>query len=82
MIFLQNGNLQFTKEINVANKNLFADNFLDSLHVGKIPTVEEKDSIGAGAYYNQKSQPQQITDFNLWNRSLALTEMMAWTSCK
>ena len=57
-----------------------ADNFLDFIHVGKISSVEELD--GFSKHMKSKSQPQHITDFNLWSPLLSIAEMINWTSCK
>ena len=64
------------------DQDVLADNFLDSIHIGKISEneLDKVDKIDSSLIRN--SHPQQITDFNLWNRSFSLVEMIAWTSCK
>ena len=76
----QNGHLQFKNEMKIAKEWEIADNFLDSIHVGKISAVEELDEFPE--YLKEKSHPQRVTDFNLWSTLLSIAEMTNWTSCK
>ena len=76
----QNGHLQITEEFKKTKELEIADNFLDRIHVGKISSFEELNSIPK--YMKGKSHPQKVTDFNLWSPFLSIAEMKIWTSCK
>ena len=78
----QNGHLQFSEELKMKKELENADNFLDSVHVGKTSTVEDLDKFQKYLTRQVKSHPQYITDFNLWSPMLSIAEMTNWTSCK
>ena len=56
---------------------------LDTIYVGKASDFDLDDTVVSGnTKRSQRSQPGQISDFNLWNRSLTSNEMIEWTNCK
>ena len=56
---------------------------LDMIYVGKASDFDLDDTVVSDKIKrSQRSQPGQISDFNLWNRSLSPNEMIEWTNCK
>ena len=79
----QDGNLQLEKTL----ANDFAlevpNELLDMIYVGKASDFDLDDTVVSDKIKrSQRSQPGQISDFNLWNSSLSPNEMIEWTNCK
>ena len=77
---LKNGLLQFNQKVNSMEDLEWPKNFLDAIHVGRISGISEYNSIPTDL--RRVSHPNQLTDFNLWNKTLSVEDMIAWTSCK
>ena len=72
--------LQFIQKVNSIEDLEWPKNILDVIHVGRISGISEYDSIPSDL--RRPSHPSQLTDFNLWNESLSVEDMVTWTSCK
>ena len=66
---LQDGEIQFSQKL----ASLDLTNFnLDEITIGKF--FDE--------FNSPSSKLSDLTDFNLWNKPLAINEMIQWTNCK
>ena len=56
------------------------NDILDMIYLGRISELDTE-IIDLGTSKSITSYPDQITDFNLWNKSLKIDEMIEWTNC-
>ena len=82
-IILQDGNSQIEKNLAKDFALEVPEELLDMIYVGKASDFDLDESVVSGNIKrSQRSQPGQVSDFNLWNRSLSNYEMIEWTKCK